>query len=435
MSLRRMILTAINLVGLRLGGAVIGLLSQILLARMLMPAEVGVVFLGLSAAALISLLMTAGYPPLTMILLPRYYTLGRPSLVRAVHRTVWREWLMATVILTMAVLAAWMWLPMDAALRTALLFGLLMAPAASLIRISSSVANSQRRFTLSYVPDFVIRPGLFMLFLVATSLAGLRPTVDGILWAAVAVTTGVALAQTFILGREAVPDGLHAGRHDMARVLRGRALSLAVVNGVTASFADIVTMLGGLFLAPGDVAELGIAIRLAAIAGFVAQATQNLSLPDLLAAVTKGQRQTVQALLLRINFISLTAIGACTLAAVFLGPLVLSVFGDQYRGAHWPLVLFMVSQLFRAAGGMNHHVLSIDGYQARSAGSCMMALTVLVAGALLLAPAHGVLGLAVAVVVADLCWAAVLGIQAQRHAGFRGDILALVQRRPMPADQ
>ena len=76
MSLWRMILTAINLVGVRFGGAAMGLVSQILLARLLPQEDVGVVLMGMSAAAILSLMMTAGYPSLTMTILPRYYALG-----------------------------------------------------------------------------------------------------------------------------------------------------------------------------------------------------------------------------------------------------------------------------------------------------------------------------------------------------------------------
>ena len=45
MSLWRIILLAVNLVGVRFGGAAIGLGSQILLARLLSQHDVGVVFL------------------------------------------------------------------------------------------------------------------------------------------------------------------------------------------------------------------------------------------------------------------------------------------------------------------------------------------------------------------------------------------------------
>lgn len=434
MSLWRMIWTAVNLVGVRFGGAAIGLISQILLARLLVQDDVGVVFMSLSAAAIISLLMTAGYPPLTMTVLPRYYTLGRKGLIAAFHKAVWRDWLVVMVVLLVAAAAAYLWLPLNDGLRKALLFGALMAPASSLIRVTSSVANSRRRFSLSYIPDFLFRPGLLLAFLAGAWAMSYRPAVDAILWVAVSITAVVALGQAILLGSNALPDGLRAGRHSLAPRLRGRAMSLVIVSAVAASFADIVTLIGGLFLAPDDVAELGIAIRLAAIAGFVIQATQNFVLPDLTAAITRGERQTAQQLLLRINIIGLTAITACVLGAVLFGPLFLRIFGTQYEAAHWPLVIFMASQLFRAAGGMNHHLLSIDGYQARSANSCIFSMALLAAGAALLTPQFGVLGMAIAVLLADIGWAAALGLQAQHYAGYRGDILAVLRFHRQPAE-
>ncbi len=85
MSLWRTILLAVNLVGVRFAGAAIGLASQILLARLLTQNDVGVVFMGMSAAGFISLLITGGYQILAVTCLPRYYALGRNNLVRAFH--------------------------------------------------------------------------------------------------------------------------------------------------------------------------------------------------------------------------------------------------------------------------------------------------------------------------------------------------------------
>ena len=86
MPLWRMILTAINLVGVRFAGAGIGLASQILLARLLPQADVGVIFMGMSAAAVLSQIASAGYPSLGMVYLPRFYALGREKLVLAEER-------------------------------------------------------------------------------------------------------------------------------------------------------------------------------------------------------------------------------------------------------------------------------------------------------------------------------------------------------------
>ena len=98
MSLWRTILMAVNLVGVRLGGAAIGLASQILLARLLSQHDVGVVFLGMSAAAFISLLITGGYPILAITCLPRYYALGRKNLVHAFHAAFLRDSLWISLV-------------------------------------------------------------------------------------------------------------------------------------------------------------------------------------------------------------------------------------------------------------------------------------------------------------------------------------------------
>ena len=434
MSLWRMILTAINLVGVRFGGAALGLVSQILLARLLPQQDVGVVLMGMSAAAILSLIMTAGYPSLSMTILPRYYALGRETLAKAFHRAVWHDSLIVSAALLLLVAAIWLWAPIDPALKTALIFGAMMAPASSLIRITSSVANSRRRFPLSYIPDFIFRPGLLLVYLLAMWALGVAPGFVAVMIVVVAVTYVVALGQAFVLGSGVLPASLKAGRHDLGPVLRNRAASMVLIAAVAMAFADIVTLTGGIFLPAGEVAQLGIAIRLAALAGFVTQVTQNFVLPDLSAAIVKRDRKAATALILRINIIAISAISVCVVATVFLGPLILGIFGAGYAGAHWPLVLFMVSQLFRAAGGMNQHLLSLDGFQTRSVTACVLAVALLLVAAAFLTPLLGLMGMAISVVLAEASWAAILGFQAQRYSGYRGDIFAGFRFRRDPAE-
>lgn len=429
-----MILTAINLVGLRFGGAAMGLVSQIMLARLLPQEDVGIVLLGLSTAAIVSLVMTAGYPSLTMTVLPRYYALGRKHLVAAFHRAVWHDSIAISLMLTALAGIAYIWAPVDEGLRTALLFGCLMAPASSLIRLSSSVANSRRRFQLSYIPDFLFRPGFLLAFLTGVWILGLEPGVVTVIGVIIAITYAVAFGQAWLLGSGVLPRSLRAGRHDLAPALRPRAASMVLVAAVAMSSADIVTLIGGLFLPAHDVAQLGIAIRLAALAGFVTQVTQNFVLPDLSTAIVRGERRVANSLILRINIIALAAIACCVVLSALFGPRILGVFGAEYVGAHWPLVLFMISQLFRAAGGMNQHLLSIDGYQARSAKACLLSVAVLLAAAMTFTPFLGVLGMALAVLLADAVWAGALGLQAQHYSGYRGDIFAVMRIPRQPAE-
>ena len=429
MSLWRMILTAISLVSARFGGAGIALASQILLARLLPQADVGVIFLGMSAAAVMSILVTAGYPAFGMTWLPRYYALGRRNLVDAFHAAFWRDALKAMAAVALATAGVIAFAPIGPGYKIALLFGLLSAPPTAFIRMNSSVANSLRRYQLSYLPDFLVRPGFLLGYLVLAWLLQWRLNVVAVLTAFVAGNALVALAQAIYIGHEgSVPPPFRKASRNIAPQLRGRAMALVIVAIVGNSFADLVNLTGGIFLPPQDVAVLGICVRLAALIGFVTQATQNFILPDLAKALTSGRPDEVNGLLLRINTVALGAVVACVLGTVVLGGYAMRLFGPQYEAGHWPLVLFTISQGLRAASGMNQHLLSFGGFQARTAGACLAAIAMLCAAATVLTPMFGVMGMGYAVVAADLVWAALLAHQAQRYAGRRGDIVALLRR-------
>jgi O-antigen/teichoic acid export membrane protein len=430
MSLWRAIVLAINLVGARFGGAAIALSSQILLARLLTQDQVGVVFMGMSAAAFMGLLVTGGYPQLAITCLPRYYSLGRTNLIYAFHAAFLHDSLRITLCTFAVAAVVYLYVPLDSGLKTALLFGCLSAPASAAIRINSSVANSLRRYALSYVPDFLYRPGLLLLFLLAAWGLGAKLTVNEALWAFVISNTIVAFVQALMIGSKGARSGLKwSGRHNLAPIMRSRAAALVIVGIVAASFSDIVTLISGFFLDAADVAVVGVAIRLAALAGFITQASQQFILPDLTDAMTHGTPKQVHALLMRINAISMAAILAGVAGAVVLGPYALQVFGAGYQVGHWPLVLFMVSQTFRSASGMNQYLLSLGGHQIKTAGSCIIAMVVLVASTALLTPNFGIMGLAGAVVVADVVWAILLSAQCQNLTGRRGDILGVLQDR------
>ncbi len=430
MSFWRIILLAINLVGVRFGGAAIGLASQVLLARLLTQDQVGVIFMGMSAAAFISLIITGGYPQLAITCLPRYYTLGRTNLVHAFHAAFLHDSFWITLCTFAVATVAYFFLALDDGIKTALLFGCLSAPASAAIRINGSVANSVRRYALSYVPDFLYRPGLLLGFLLAAWGLGLSLSVNRVLWAFVVANTAIAIVQAMLIGNEGARSGLKwSGRHNLAPLLRSRAAALVIVGIVAASFSDIVTLLAGFFLNTADVALVGVTIRLAALAGFITQASQQFILPDLTNAMTRGTPKQVHSLLLRINAISLSAILACVVGAILFGPVALKVFGTAYGPGHWPLVLFMVSQVFRAASGMNQYLLSLAGHQIRTAGSCIVAMVVLVATTAILTPRFGVMGISIAVIAADAVWAILLALQAQRLTGHRGDIIGVLGDR------
>jgi len=93
------------------------------------------------------------------------------ALVRAFHAAFLRDSLWISLVSFALAAVAYFWLPLNDGLKIALLFGCLSAPAAALIRINGAVANSVRRYALSYVPDFLYRPGLLLAYWGGAALA------------------------------------------------------------------------------------------------------------------------------------------------------------------------------------------------------------------------------------------------------------------------
>lgn len=426
----RLLLLVFGLMGARLAGAGFGFLSQILLARTFPAAEVGIAFLAMSITTFVSLLITCGYHTLGLTYLARYRALDRPRLVEGFLAVGRRDMIIAATVAVLAAILVYFFAPVSSDLAKAVLFGTLAAPPLAAIRLNNSAANAQRRFSLSYVPDFVGRSGLLLLFIAALVFLGVERRIDYVLIALVAISFVVAIAQAIIMGPDNVWTRAWAKRpRDLTRFFRHRAVAILLVAIVAGASADLVVMLGGLFLPTSQVAVLGVAVRLAALVGFFSAASQPFVLRDLASAMSQARSAEVNSLLLRMNVAGLSIMAAAIVVCAFLGPLILGIYGQEYGAAYWPLLLFLVGQTFRTASGMNSELLALGGHQVKSASLCFCAVVVLAALAFLLTPHWGVVGLAAASVGAEMFWAAGLAYLTQKLEGRRGDIVGLLTQR------
>ena len=430
MTLRSLMALVAGIVGARVFGAVLGLGTQIILARLFVPADVGLIFFAMSATSLVSMFVSGGYPAFAFTKLPQLVAANRRQTVKAVHAAFVRS----TLVVWLAFcLGAWLsvtFLPTHPGLPLALLIGCIAALPSSYIRYNSAVANTLRRFQLSYMPDFIVRPLLFLLYIAAARLAGFPLTVTHVLAAFVAMIFAIAIYLAFALGKDAVSlSNWRDVRPRLSRALRKPVVATLVVAVVTTAFVDLVTMIGGFLLPPADVAVLGVAIRLAAIAAFVIQATQQFVLPDLTQAFAAKDMDKADALMLKMNVISIATLAAGLFAAFLLGQYVLAIFGPEYVGGYGLLMVLLVAQAVRAMGGMNQHLLSLAGKQLQTAGACLTAVAFLVSISAILADDHGALGIGYAVLACELVWAVYLASLCHRLTGSRGDLLWLLAKR------
>jgi O-antigen/teichoic acid export membrane protein len=430
MKLSRMLGMIVGLVGMRFAGAGLNLLNQIVLTHIFVPADVGLIMLCMSTAAFISLFATVGYPWLALTQLPRLKSLNLESAWPKFHGAFLHDSALATALVYGLVFLATLFLPLNPGAELALFFGCLSAPASMLLRYDSAVANTIRKFTLSYAPDFIFRPALLLAYIVFTYVMGWNISVQHAIIAFVVVLYVVGIGQAIVLGANGVlPMHWNFARSNFTKNVRARAMPLALVAAVATSFSDIVTMVGGLLLPPPDVALLAVAIRLAAIAGFIIQVAQQFVLPDLSEALTMHKSQTAHHLLTRLNLVTVIIIIVALVGSIFLGPFALSLFGQHYIAAQSLLVTFMIGQSIRAFSGMNQQLISIAGHQLKTVSACLVAFVILVAGSIVGVRHFGLLGIGYAVIGAEFAWSLMLASQAQRLTGKRGDLFWLLTNR------
>jgi O-antigen/teichoic acid export membrane protein len=419
-----------SFVGSRLVAAALGFVSQVLLARLLPINDVGIVLLAMSASAFIALAANGGYALLAMTQLPKLTAHGGATVADAFNRVAVRDSLFTYIGLCAAGLVAAYGAGLTDGQKTALLFGFVCAPASIVIRYNASVAMAAKYFKTSYMPDFLFRPAAFLLGILVISFMGLLHSPFAALIIFMGVTYATAAGQVLALRGKAVGFRHFAPTHRrLAKRLRARALAMTLVSATMLAFADIVILLSGFILPERDVAIVGISMRLAAIAGFVLQAGQTLVMTDFTQALVRREESVVDALLARINYSTVAIVLVALLAAVLFGDFALSLFGEDYRAGKWLLILFLVGQCIRALGGMNQHILSINGFQLRTAGSCVVSLMGLVVTAFVLSNQFGPIGVGYAVVCAELIWLFALAWQVAQLCGRRGDLLWVLKKR------
>lgn len=428
MKLSRIMGKLAGFVGARFIGAGIGFLSQIALTRLLPVADVGIVLLGMSIAAFISLAVVGGYALLAMTHVPRLVMHGKKTGLHQFNNVVMRDSTLATGLTIVIVFALAKSGVFTEGQNIALVFGCLCAPASGILRFNSALATADRRVELGYVPDFLVRPVLFLLVILFGYLMGFTWNSHTILLTFAAMAYVTALGQAFILAPAGLaPLSYSAPRQAFSSRLRPRAFALTIVSAVAFAFADIVTMVAGLILPADEVALVGVTIRLAAIAGFVLQAGQMFVMTDFTQAVMRRDETLVRALLLKINLTTLAVVGMGVVGALIFGHFALGIFGSEYVRGTGLLALFMIGQSIRALGGMNQHILSINGHQLRTAGACVVTLLIFFSLAWLLTQQLGFLGIGYAVIGAELAWLLALAGLSQKLCGRRGDMLWLIR--------
>jgi O-antigen/teichoic acid export membrane protein len=416
----------------RVAGAVAGFVTQIMLARTLQASALGVFYSVTSLAAVVGLIAAHGYPAIAPRFMSRYRERGKNWLINAFVVRARKDATTYVAVATGAVLAlALLWPDFSLEVRLALIAAALSIPANAALRLNGSLAVAIRRFALAYLPDTCIRPFVLLGGVLVMIALGVTLTASNVTLLLTAVFTGLALTQYLLLRNDmpkveaTVPQDVPSR---LISIWRREATPLILVALFTYFFADVDILIVTPVLASADTAVVGICLKLALLVGFAVQVAHQVVVPDLADAHARKEHGAIGAVVLKALGFPLAVTLAALLVVALWGETLLSLFGPEFTGAKLPLLILLACQLARALFGPNVPLLTVIGAQKQNAVLAVSALVVLAVSNLVLAPAYGVLGAAIAVAIATLFWLMTVAIVLARLGGLRTDAVYLLGR-------
>jgi O-antigen/teichoic acid export membrane protein len=288
------------------------------------------------------------------------------------------------------------------------------------VRASTLVAGSLARVSAVVV---------LALFLVADLTVGVSAVlVVQILAGLLAVVVGVAIVRRALRSSDDrdAPDG-GGGRRGTITFAMTRLLLLHGLLWVTLQEGDVV--IAGVLLEGAEIADYGVAWRVAVLTSVPIQVLNVVVTPRLAALLHAGDQDTAQRMVATAASVAL--VGALVIVGFLAaaGEDVLRiVFGGEYVSAYVPMIVLSLGQLANVLVGPSANALIAGGRDTDVVTGATIGVVVLIAGSVPFGQAFGATGIAAASATAsasaNLWW----WVQARRRLGLRTDGIEHLQR-------
>jgi len=185
-------------------------------------------------------------------------------------------------------------------------------------------------------------------------------------------------------------------------------MSLMGVEVFTNYFQPITVIVSGIFLAKADIGIYSVGYRVALVISFTLIAIDAFTAPMFSRYFRKNDRVRLIREIRYATALRFSISFAAVIFLIFFGEWVLGLFGSEFVVGYTIMIILALAQLGQAAVGPVARLLAISGHHKRSlfASGASLALWLILTAFLM--PKYGILGVAIAVFVALVTWAAVL---------------------------
>lgn len=401
-SLGRNLITGIAGVGaLKVLASLLGLATNLLLARWLAPQGMGQYAFALSAATLLSLPLLQGMP----LLLVREVAGAAPGRRRGLARALLLFSAVATGLvaaLSALVWLAWRVLGGGEAVDDSLWWFALAVPVLMAAGLAwSAVTRAEGRAVRGHLPDMLARPGLLLLGLGGLwwAGAGIDPRSAMAVHALAALLAlGLAIALAPRL-RGAAPEPAQP------RAWLAALLPLSTVAGIQLVNSQVELVVLGLNRPADEVGVYRIASLLALQTSFLLTVVNAVAAPLFVAHHRAGRLADLRRLQRLTALLSLGFGALIGLAYLLVGqPALAWGLGPAYAAAWAPLMLLTAAHVGTLWAGSTNMLLNMIGRERDVLQAALVSVLVNVGLSLLLVPRWGMMGAASAAALALFAW-------------------------------
>ncbi|GEM_PF-411102 len=406
--------------GARLLGAGMIVAAQAAIARLWGSAVLGEYLLIVAIVNLIAMVMPLGFNTVGTYFAAEYRARGQGQLLWQFLMRSYAHVLFAGSALGLGVLV--LTIGAGAYLPTVAQYWIpicLMAVSVAMVFVSGAILVGLKRPCAGFFADGLVRPMLVVAaFVLATVLAEEPQRLGFMLWL-FGISYGVTALIFLGLANRAV-RALETNEDDVdeqtARWWRFAApwVLIALAGGF---FFDIDLILLSGLMDKETLAIFGVCTRIFALMAFGVSAVYAVALPDMFESAARSENTEFLRKVGDANLIAGGLAVVLFLGALAGGPLILWVFGPEFMAGALPLAVLSLVLVVRSVFGPGELVLSIHDNPWASLPAIALGLGILVGGNLVLVPAMGLMGAALAALLAFGAWSATLWVTVRRLEG------------------
>jgi O-antigen/teichoic acid export membrane protein len=428
---------AVSTFAVRIAGAALAYLSQIVLARLLGAHDYGLYSVAWTFVIVLGVMACGGFSTSASRFIPQYQQSGDMARLRGFLRTS-RQ--MAFFLGGAAAVigiggVTFFRSSVDTSYFQPLSVVLLALPFFAFGLVQDGIARSYDWSSLAMLPTYIWRPLAILFLLVGAVVAGFQPDALTAAVVAVAATVLVALYQFLHLNRRLHPNVPRGPQKTDFKLWLAVSMPMLMVDGFLQLITSADVIMVSFFQDPEEVAVYFAASKTLALVHFVYFAVRAAS-AHRFSSYTHNQDLSGLAVYMRQatlwTFWPSLAAGA---GLLLIAPLLLALFGSGFERGYDLIALLMIGVLARASVGPADALLTMTGHQNTCAGIYAGTFFLNIVLNLILIPQLGLAGAAVATSLAILFEATALAVVAKRKLNITTFVLPLLFSRDRPVDQ